>query len=65
MSDWTDPDDAPLLTADIIARAQVRRGGKLVRAAKGTLTRTDHPPQGDAPEVRQNAGPPGTGKFEF
>jgi hypothetical protein len=26
MSDWTDPDEAPLLTAEIAARAEVREG---------------------------------------
>ncbi|MCU0881982.1 MAG: BrnA antitoxin family protein [Hyphomonadaceae bacterium] len=48
MSDWTDPDDAPELTGDFFARAEIREGGKVVRAAKGTLTRMGRPPLGNA-----------------
>ena len=48
MSDWYDPDDAPLLTAEIAARAEIREGGKLIRAATGTLTRMGRPPLGQA-----------------
>ena len=48
MSDWYDPDDAPLLTAEIAARAEIREGGKLIRAATGTLTRMGRPPLGEA-----------------
>ena len=47
MSDWVDPDDAPLLSKDFFDHAQVRDGGKLVRSAKGTLTRMGRPPLGD------------------
>ncbi len=50
MSDWTDPDDAPLLTPDILARAEVREGGKVVRPTGGTLTRMGRPPLGKAPK---------------
>jgi uncharacterized protein (DUF4415 family) len=48
MSDLTDPDDAPELTKDFFDRAEVREGGKIVRAAQGTLTRMGRPPLGDA-----------------
>ena len=48
MSDWVDPDDAPILTAEIAARAEVREGGKVIRPATGTLTRMGRPPLGDA-----------------
>lgn len=48
MSDWVDPDDAPILTAEIAARAEVREGDKVIRPATGTLTRMGRPPLGDA-----------------
>ena len=48
MSDWVDPDDAPILTAEIAARAEIREGGKVIRPATGTLTRRGRPPLGDA-----------------
>ena len=44
MSDWIDPDDAPELTAEIAARAEIRVGGKLIRPATGTLTKAGRPP---------------------
>ena len=47
MSDWVDPDDAPILTAAIAARAEIREGGKVMRPATGTLTRMGRPPLGD------------------
>ncbi len=47
MSDWIDPDDAPILTAEIAARAEIREGGKVIRPATGTLTRMGRPPLGD------------------
>jgi uncharacterized protein (DUF4415 family) len=50
MSDWVDPDDAPLLTAETAARAELREGQKLVRAATGTLTRKGRPPLGASPK---------------
>ncbi len=46
MSDWIDPDDAPMLTKDFFDRAEIRDGGKIVRAASGTLTRRGRPPLG-------------------
>ena len=48
MSDWVDPDDAPILTAEIAARAEIREGGKVIRPATGTLTRMGRPPLGGA-----------------
>jgi uncharacterized protein (DUF4415 family) len=50
MSDWKDPDDAPLLTAEIAARAELRHYGKLVRPATGTITKPGRPPLGDEPK---------------
>ena len=47
MSDWVDPDDAPILTAEIAARAEIREGDKVIRPATGTLTRMGRPPLGD------------------
>jgi len=41
MSDWKDPDDAPVLTAEIAARAEVCEGGKVIRRASGTFSRED------------------------
>ncbi|WP_078462255.1 BrnA antitoxin family protein [Sphingomonas sp. NIC1] len=37
MSDWIDPDDAPELTEDMAAIAEVRVGGRVVRPASGYL----------------------------
>ena len=48
MSDWIDPDDAPILTAEIAARAEIREGDKVISPATGTLTRMGRPPLGDA-----------------
>lgn len=42
-----DPYDAPELTAEVAARAQISVGGKVVRKATGTLTRRGRPPVGD------------------
>ena len=50
MSDWIDPDDAPILTQDFFDRAEIRDGGKLVRSAQGTLTAKGRPPLGAAPK---------------
>jgi uncharacterized protein (DUF4415 family) len=44
---WIDPDDAPELTAEVAARAQIARGGKVIRPATGTLTKRGRPPIGD------------------
>jgi uncharacterized protein (DUF4415 family) len=48
MSDWVDPDDAPMLTKDFFGRAEIREGGKIVRASTGTMTRMGRPPRGAA-----------------
>ena len=48
MPDWVDPDDAPILTAQIAERAEVRQGKKVMRPATGTLTRMGRPPLGNA-----------------
>lgn len=50
MSDWVDPDDAPLLTAELAARAEIGRAGKVLRPANGTLTRVGRPPLGSRPK---------------
>ena len=48
--DWLGPDDAPELTEEIFARAQISLGGKVVREATGTLTKAGRPPVGDLPK---------------
>jgi uncharacterized protein (DUF4415 family) len=40
---WTDPDDAPEWSNDVFERAEVRRDGKVVRPAAGTLTKRGRP----------------------
>ena len=50
MSDWIDPDDAPLLTRDFFERAEISEGGKVIRPANGTLTRMGRPPLGETPK---------------
>ena len=47
---WIDPDDAPELTDEIARRAQIAIGGKVIRAATGTLTKRGRPPVGDEPK---------------
>ncbi len=51
MSDWVDPEDAPILTKEFFERAEIRVGGKVVREATGTLTRSfdkpGRPPMGE------------------
>ena len=47
---WVDPDDAPELTEEIAARAQISVDGKVIRPATGTLTKPGRPPIGDAPK---------------
>jgi hypothetical protein len=47
VTDWIDPDDAPDWTAEQIARAQLSKGGKVVRPSRGTLTKVFYPdPEG-------------------
>jgi uncharacterized protein (DUF4415 family) len=50
VSDWQDPDDAPIITREIAERGEWRVGGKMVRAATGTWTKPGRPPQGAAPK---------------
>jgi uncharacterized protein (DUF4415 family) len=52
MSDWIDPDDAPMLTKDFFDRAEIREGGKVVRASMGTMTRMGRPPLGAAAKTQ-------------
>jgi uncharacterized protein (DUF4415 family) len=40
---WVDPDDAPEWTDEVLDRAAIYEGDKLVQAAKGTLTRRGRP----------------------
>lgn len=47
---WIDPDDAPELTDELLARAQISIGGKVIRKATGTLTKAGRPPIGDEPK---------------
>lgn len=47
---WADPDDAPELTDDFMERAEIAVAGKLVRPAKGTLTRRAGRPKSAAPK---------------
>jgi uncharacterized protein (DUF4415 family) len=49
-SDWVDPDDAPELTDEILDRAEISVGGKVIRPAAGTLTKRGRPPVGDEPK---------------
>jgi uncharacterized protein (DUF4415 family) len=45
---WRDPDDAPELTDDILDRAEIAIGGKVIRPASGTLTKPGRPKKADA-----------------
>ncbi|WP_340646114.1 BrnA antitoxin family protein [Phenylobacterium sp.] len=40
---WTDPDDAPELTNDVFARAELKDGDRILRPAQGTLTKRGRP----------------------
>lgn len=40
---WIDPDDAPEWTPEVFQRAEIRRAGKVVRPASGTLTKRGRP----------------------
>jgi uncharacterized protein (DUF4415 family) len=48
----THPDDAPPLTAEVLARAEYSVGGKVVRRARGTYTKAGRPPVGEEPKVQ-------------
>jgi uncharacterized protein (DUF4415 family) len=47
---WVDPDDAPELTDEFFERAEIAVGGKVIRPAKGTLTRPPGRPKSAAPK---------------
>lgn len=49
---WIDPDDAPEWTDDQLDRAEHAVGGKVLRAASGTLTRPRGRPRAEAPKER-------------
>ena len=40
---WVDPDDAPEWSEEVFDRAEVARDGKVLREAKGTLTKRGRP----------------------
>jgi uncharacterized protein (DUF4415 family) len=48
----THPDDAPPLTAEVLARAEYSVGGKVVRHARGTYTKAGRPLVGEEPKVQ-------------
>jgi uncharacterized protein (DUF4415 family) len=50
MSDWHDPDDAPVITRAIAERGEWRVDGKLVKPATGTYRRVGRPLQGEQPK---------------
>lgn len=47
---WIDPDDAPELTDELLERAEIAVGGKVIRKATGTVKRRGRPPVGDEPK---------------
>ena len=49
-TNWDPDDDAPELTPELAARAQISVGGKVIREATGTLTKRGRPPVGDRPK---------------
>ena len=49
-TNWDSDDDAPELTPELAARAQISVGGKVVRKATGTLTKRGRPPIGSQPK---------------
>ncbi len=55
----SNPDDAPELTPELARRAQISRGGKVVREATGTLTKRGRPPIGDQPKLQVTLRLPG------
>jgi uncharacterized protein (DUF4415 family) len=40
---WADPEDAPAWTEEVFERAEIRRGGKVLRPAAGALTKRGRP----------------------
>src|SRR5262245_26225079 len=45
---WHDPDDAPELSDEILDRAEIAIGGKVIRPASGTLTKPGRPKKANA-----------------
>lgn len=41
---WIDPDEADEWCDDVLARAELRNGDRILRPASGTLTRRGRPP---------------------
>ncbi|MEI6418025.1 MAG: BrnA antitoxin family protein [Sphingomonadales bacterium] len=52
MSDWQDPDDAPVITRAIAERGEWRVDGEVVKPATGTFRKAGRPPQGDRPKAQ-------------
>ncbi len=50
MSVLDERDDAPFLTREMAERGELWIGGKMVRAATGTVTKAGRPPLGDDPK---------------
>jgi uncharacterized protein (DUF4415 family) len=48
--DSWDPDTAPEWPDEVWDRAQIAIGGKVIRPARGTLTKPGRPPVGDEPK---------------
>lgn len=44
---WIDPDDAPEWTEEMFRRAAIYHGDKLIRPARGTLTKLGRPKSAD------------------
>lgn len=44
---WIDPDDAPEWTEEMFRRAAIYHGDKLIRPARGTLTKPGRPKSAD------------------
>ena len=47
-----DSDDAPPLTAEVLAHAEHSVGGKVMRRAGGTYAKAGRPPVGEEPKVQ-------------
>jgi uncharacterized protein (DUF4415 family) len=49
-STWVDPDDAPAWPDEAFDRAEMAKGGKVIREASGTLTRPRGRPRSETPK---------------
>jgi uncharacterized protein (DUF4415 family) len=49
-TEWADPDDAPEFTEEMFDRAEMTVGGKVVRAATGTVKRAGRPKSAEPKE---------------